>query len=451
MPIPTHPAAVKPSQAETKRIGAAPPVYRPLQTASGQTVLQQKPKLIGPPVYRPQQAASSAQPKSCGAPPVFRPPASPGGRAPLPFRPGGSTPPASRPLLPAQAGRSPAIQAKFPRPTNAGRTQLRWDKAKVKLNHRPNDWNDCVERANDIDQLEAFVEEVLTSSERRRKQEEEQAKAASKASHEEKQKEQQRLAAIERERKEAEAEALRKQREEAEAERIRRIEAAQEPKGRRRLEAVARLLESPDNVCVAVVEVGGRYYAATNQGGLAPLQFDLGTLFVSNLGGMTGKFERERARDAAKVSASLGTGELSIDPGAVVQVGAALSNAVHAEMKLLNALYTQGVTGDVDLYISKLCCANCRIAIDEWNGSANQPKIRTPGTHSDYFPGWEFPPCIVGRLRKRIRARILGQESDVDTTDMRGRSRVREETRAQRERSYSPEPRDARVGEFARS
>lgn len=405
----------------------APEVYRPTAAPAitQRNHIQAKATSPGlpPPVYRPSPAN--------GAPPVFRPAFAQGGMA-----------------LTAHPNRVRTIQGKFPRPENSGRTQLRWDKAKAKLSHRLSDWNACVEAANSIDELEELVEGKLASSAQSRKQQEDLAKAASKAKHEEHQKEQQKLAEIERERRQVEAEALQKRQEEARAEAIRRIEAAQEPKGRRRLEAVARLLESPDNVCVAVVEVTGHYYAATNQGGLAPLQFDKGTLFVSNLGGNTGKMERTRERDAAKVSASLTAGDLSIDPGTVRQVGQDLPNSVHAEMKLLNWLHVSGWRGTVDLYISKLCCTNCRIAIDEWNKSENQPKIRTPGSHGDYFPGWEFPPCIQGRLRKRIRGLIMGQESDTDTADMRGRSRIREDAPSQRERSYSPAPRDARLGTF---
>jgi len=73
-PLSGAPPVYRPaSPSAAANVGWPPPVYHPAQAALAQTVLQQKPKLIGPPVYRPQQAAPSAQPRTGGAPPVYRP------------------------------------------------------------------------------------------------------------------------------------------------------------------------------------------------------------------------------------------------------------------------------------------------------------------------------------------------------------------------------------------
>jgi hypothetical protein len=256
-----------------------------------------------------------------------------------------------------------------------------------------------------------------------------------------------------RQRQEAEAEARRK-REEQEAERIRQIEASQEPKARRRLEAVARLLENPENICVALAEIDDVFYAATNQGGLAPLEFNQKTLWVSNLEGWTGKFERARYRDASKVSDSINKNEISITINKIIQVGQTLGTDVHAELKLLDFLSNLGIRRPISIYISKLCCEKCRIAIDLWNTWWKTPclKIETPNSHGDYFPGWELPPCIH-QDKKLVREILTKIEKDLPgkpTENARGRTLVREDTRSQRRPSVSPPPREASVREWVK-
>jgi hypothetical protein len=73
----------------------------------------------------------------------------------------------------------------------------------------------------------------------------------------------------------------------------------------------------------------------------------------------------------------------------------------------------------------------------------------TPGTHGDYFPGWQLPPCISATsiLGQKIIEQIKAQESDVDVEDTRGRSRVRDDNPSQRRLSLSPPPK-AKVGAF---
>ena len=360
-------------------------------------------------------------------------------------------------LLPIPTSTKAAtVQCKYDRPLKAGRLQLLWDKQKARLVDKDL-WDACVEKATDIDTLTAAVDAALADRERGRSAEEARKKLASAERHAKHVEESQKAAKEARDRREAEEAAHEKKRKEEEAERIRLIEAAQEPKPRRRLESVARLLESPDNVCVAVTEVDGRYYAATNKGVLAPLRHDKGALMVSNLAGSTGRWdgregERTRERDAAKVAASIADEDLSADLiNNVTQVGTDLDDNLHAEMKLLDSLVKKRKTGNIEVYVSKLCCGNCRIAIDLWNESANQPKIRTNGTHGDYFPGWRFPQCIWDKnaLREAIQERINGQEADNPEELGRGRSRVREGTKAQRERSISPPRKGVTVGQIA--
>jgi hypothetical protein len=340
-----------------------------------------------------------------------------------------------------------------------------WEKQQNRLVDKDR-WEACVANATDIVTLTAAVDAVLEAMERERKEGEARKKLESAERHakhlDEARLEREKRAAEEVARlkkRAAEEDARLKRRAEEEAERIRLIELTQEPKPRRRLESIARLLESPDNVCVAVVEVDGRYVAATNKGVLAPLRHDKETLMVSRLAGWTGRWdddlgegERTRQRDAAKVAASIQENGLSAELiNNVTQVGTELGDSVHAEMKLLDWLVKAGKSGDVEIYVSKLCCGNCRIAIDLWNESTKQPKVLTNGTHGDYFPGWRFPPCIWNAkpLREDIEARINGQEA-VDPTQLgRGRSRVREGTRAQRERSVSPPREGVKVSEIA--
>lgn len=464
-------APQRPSAAQARRsTPAAPPAYRPqptpkvLQTKKAvatpapapQTPTASRPS--APPAYRPQPVPKVLQkkeavvaPKAVATPPrVVNAPAAHGNAA---------RPPVVQRRVPG------VIQAKFDRPA-MGRSQWRWDQAKAKLHGLPNGgsqmWADVVEAANSIDDIERLVVEKLAEREKERRDAELAKKKESAERHARHEAEQQEIAKKAREERAAREEEARlareareaqerREREEREARELAERLARQEAKPRRRMESLARLLESPDNVCVAVVKRGGRIYAATNKGTLAALSYESATLKVTNLEGSTGVLgERTRERDALKISQYVTEGGLSAEEvNGITQVGTTLGDGVHAEMKILNWLVGQGATGTVDIYISKLCCNNCRIAIDEWNKS-RVPRLNAPGGHGNYFLGWTLPPCIKAKskLGKKILARILGQESDtgVDDEDVRGRSRVREGP-SQRERSVSPPPGSAKVAE----
>jgi hypothetical protein len=357
------------------------------------------------------------------------------------------TSPARRSTLPAAAR---VIQCQYDRPTG-GKNRQRWEKAEQRLIHlSPNGkemWAEVVAAATDIESLEKFVELKLANRQAKLTAKDDERKQVGLEAHRRNVEAQKKVADAARERKEAQAEAARKQREENEA-RARAIkEASQEPKERRRMESFARLLESPDNVCVAIVKVGDKLYAATNAGTLSRVSYAEKTLGVERVDESTGVMgERTRMRDAQKVSHYVTEGGISAtDIAGIEQVGADWGS-VHAEMKILNWLFDERKEGTYEIYVSKLCCNNCRIAIDEWNLSSSRLKVNSPGGHGNYFLGWLFPRCISGLLRGRIEAQILSQESDTnpDSRDLRGRSRVRE-NKSQREVSVSPAPTSAGV------
>ena len=487
---PHTPPVVQPKAAapQVKRTPTAPPVYRPQPTPK---VLQRKPVTVQP---RPSGAMKSAPP----APPVYRPQAVPkvlqtkeargaGARAATPriapiVHNQGSRPPVvqrhDQPGVTREvaAGRQasqgvPAagvgvVQCRFDRP-KIGRITMLWDKQKQRLHGLPDggsgQWEAAVEEATDITTLEAIVSRILGEREKKRTEAEQSRKKESQERHEKHLAEQQAIAErvkAEKEERERIAEEHRqtvlREIREAEERRV-AIEleerlARQQPKERRRLESLARLLESPDNVCVAVVKVADTLYAATNKGVLSPLKYAVDALGVTNVGGVTGyKGERERERDARKVAHYITEGGLTgAQITGIQQVGTALSDNVHAEMKILNWLVGQGKTGTYEICVSKLCCANCRIAIDEWNASGKQPRLNSPGSHGNYFVGWQLPPCIKPKstLGKSILGKIRAQESDMDVEDYRGRSRVRE-VPSQRERSVSPPASSSKVAEYA--
>jgi hypothetical protein len=192
---------------------------------------------------------------------------------------------------------------------------------------------------------------------------------------------------------------------------------------------------------------------------LAALRLTDGTLFVKNLEGTTGKIERERRRDAQKVGASLGLNVpdiplASIEPinvETVQDVGQGQGPTVHAEMKILNWLTVTRRTGTYPVYVSKLCCAKCRIAIDLWNKEypVRKLKIESQGSHGDHFPGWHLPSCIEpdSKLGKRIIAKINKLPSETNG-DYRGRGLVRNNNPSQREKSVSPPPKNQKVAEI---
>lgn len=345
----------------------------------------------------------------------------------------------SVPWLPAMR----AIQC-MDEPTG-GRSKLRWEAAKRSLAGLPDggdaQWLEVSAQAKDINELETLVQGKLDAREKKRKEALATSKLASQNKHQENIRLQQEEAAKRRE----DEEAAQKAREKREAEALQARIARQQPIGRRRMESLARLLESPANVCVALVQVDGKLIAATNEGTLSQVTYQASTLGVERLGGHTGVGgERSRERDAHKLSKYVADGNLGTEQlAAIQQVGAGNDN-VHAEMKILNWLVNEGKSGTVEVYVSKLCCNNCRIAIDAWNASGKQLIISTPGGHGNYFKGWEFPKCIKGQLKASITAAIRNQESDTESDNIRGRSLVREGP-SQRERSISPHPTTAKV------
>jgi hypothetical protein len=129
-----------------------------------------------------------------------------------------------------------------------------------------------------------------------------------------------------------------------------------------------------------------------------------------------------------------------------------LKNNVHAEMKLLNWVSKNVKVGACEFYVSKLCCTNCSIAIEEWNKQGRTPRIEAPESHGNYFVGWEFPFCInsTTQLGENITKRILKQQSLTGgkSKDIRGRSRVVND-KSQRELSPSPPPRGAPVKDYS--
>jgi hypothetical protein len=228
-------------------------------------------------------------------------------------------------------------------------------------------------------------------------------------------------------------------------------EGGLQAKPRRRLEGVARLLESPSNICVALAVVDGQYIATTNEGLLAPLVFDQGTLWVCDPTGSTGQKERYRSHDAAKVFASFEAKELPLTINDVKQVEKTGDHQVHAELKLLNWLVKNNKKGTIEVYVSKLCCKKCRIAISEWNNYKSKTvalTIVTPGTHGDYYQGWYLPDCF--NTYEDLTETILSKIESLDSPSLAANASTREGRaslramaagkRSQRTRSVSPAP-----------
>jgi hypothetical protein len=336
-------------------------------------------------------------------------------------------------------------------PPKAGRQHMVFEELRKKVTYAPNGsaqiWLAMVSRCTSMDELQREVANLSSAQMANIEKENAEKKArgeASTARHAE----EQRQARIEREAKEKrEAEEARMR----ERERIARIEANQQPKPRRRMESLARLLESSRNVCVAIVEVKGSLFAATNEGPLSPLQFHAGVLDVLDLEGTTG-FDsdrpRARRRDASKVSSFLEEREGAEAYANVTQVEAGLGDLVHAEMKILNFLFGLGVKGTVQIYISKLCCRKCEVSLNHWNASGTGLVINAPGGHGNHYPGWEFPPCIAGDMRDAITEKLNDLPSENRKKNYRGRTEV-PNNYTHRERSLSPPPEGRKLREFS--
>jgi hypothetical protein len=170
--------------------------------------------------------------------------------------------------------------------------------------------------------------------------------------------------------------------------------------GFRRMETLARFLETDQNVCVAIAQVGGKIIATTNRQPIAPLEYRRGgkdeaaRLKVTD--GHRALEEQTLAVSAKKLSDFVGASSDLIDRvNSIIQVGAGWDDNMHAEMKLLDYLCDAGVGGSVTFYISRVCCPKCRKALDAWNASGKPLRIvvRT-GTHGSRYPGWTPPRCI---------------------------------------------------------
>jgi len=169
----------------------------------------------------------------------------------------------------------------------------------------------------------------------------------------------------------------------------------------RRMETLARFLETGSktdkgNVCVAIVELGGVIYATTNEGPIAPLGYDDDVLLV-NKALTVEKEEQPVEISATKLSSFIGASDvLRTAVNKIQQIGIGWSNNLHAEMKMLDFLYVEcELKGVVTIYISRLCCPKCRVAIDKWNDAKKGLMlIVRPGTHGSAYPGWDPPECI---------------------------------------------------------
>jgi hypothetical protein len=161
----------------------------------------------------------------------------------------------------------------------------------------------------------------------------------------------------------------------------------------RRHEDIARLLETPANVCVAVVQSPQGLLAAANKGVIGTFGWVQGTVTVSqNVAVET--TEEPLMSTARKLDAYLQSGaSLAQAVGHLQQVRTTDSDQVHAEMKLLNYIdqNRQQFPGAVELYISRICCANCSAAIDIWN-RWKSPKVTVrKGSSASRWPGWAKP------------------------------------------------------------
>jgi hypothetical protein len=204
----------------------------------------------------------------------------------------------------------------------------------------------------------------------------------------------------------------------------------------RRLETVARLLETPGNICVAVARgEDGKIYATTNKGKLNSLVYQdkTKTLWVGKEVHATLMGENDLKQRAQKVSAYIDAKSIAEQINDIEHVRDAIGNKIHAEMKMLDFI-VRGLElkTETNIYISKVCCANCSRALNFWNAKSKTPKIiyRHQSSGSEWT-GWKCPPCIDEKeLDEWLKSR--GQE--------RGRVTSRTDLSTRRERSPTPAP-----------
>lgn len=224
-----------------------------------------------------------------------------------------------------------------------------------------------------------------------------------------------------------------------EVERGRELERRREVEDQkyRRKESIARLLETPQNICVAMTILDGKIYAACNMGDLAQLAFDGGELKVGANVGLE-KDEGELGVKAKKLSAFLTENPTVAGyVSQIIPVEQTIGGSKHAEMKILDFLYACGKKGTVKVYISRLCCVKCRFAIDLWNQSQTGLTLDVrEGTHGSAFPGWIIPDCF---RKERLVEALLKKTGSKSEDDLFGKNSVCVISQ-RRSRSKSPAP-----------
>jgi ribosomal protein S18 acetylase RimI-like enzyme len=307
--------------------------------------------------------------------------------------------------------------------------------------------------------------------ERKRKQEEAKAKGYEK----EKAKADEKKKTLEKEiAKKAE---LKKKQEEDVARRLKQkeeieIKKADETRDFRRHETLARFLETrvvddfndevPDktNVCVAIAVIDGTIFATTNKNKIGKLYYEEedATLYVDPA------FSVEKGEQTVDVSAKKLSAFFAAKINEIEQVYQNKSDSIHAEMKMLDFLCSElKIKTSVTIYISRLCCAKCRKAIDLWNRFGKKPIVAVrEGTHAGYFPGWEVPECIgvdnelcneLFVLPKSASSYLSAEKEEKKEEPARGRDAFRDYASVttlsqRRERSVSPAPRGAKAKFF---
>jgi hypothetical protein len=206
----------------------------------------------------------------------------------------------------------------------------------------------------------------------------------------------------------------------------------------RRKEYIVRLLETPDNVCVAMTFLDGKLFAAANKGALAKIAFDNGELIIDK-GVALEKVEGELDVKASKLSNYLSQDSKTASYlSQIVPVDQTHGGTKHAEMKLLDFLYWNGKKGTIVVYISRLCCAKCRVAIDIWNEAQTGLRLDVrEGSHWSSFPGWDAPDCFN---KEGLLEKLLAKTGTKSLKDLSSKESVNSLHSQRRDRSESPPP-----------
>jgi ribosomal protein S18 acetylase RimI-like enzyme len=216
----------------------------------------------------------------------------------------------------------------------------------------------------------------------------------------------------------------------------------------RRLESVARLLETPDNICVAITKgADGQIYATTNKASLNQLVYSEETLWVGRNVHPKVVGENHILKRAKKVSAFIRENELVNQINHIQHVCSDQSDGLHAEMKMLNFLAQRlKLTTPTEMFISKVCCANCSRALSFWNAKSKKPKIiYRPESSGSSWPGWECPPCInQSELEEWVNSGPSFGSERVGTEEARGRQPFLTALPTRRASSQSPAPKGAK-------